>query len=449
MAKTKKAPDEPTIGAVPRPLSGVLFKPISAGMNSFSLNACVGHNTGSRDNSESYSDGFQIGTEVLLKAAGVSAPDGAGEKWGEYPPVDALVYPICYGARHHAELVLKRIAQQSWELYKLRRPNNPQKFDQPKTVDLSHNIYDVWEQAHSYCEASDARLAALSAGLEPYIRDIDHVDDTGQAFRYPVSAQTSNLHLTGLSVINLAHFAAGFAKMTDLLVRLESMIFNVRQEVATGTYTSKLNREQLVAIAKRLPHADSSKDEHLKVKAEVMADYGISGSQFDQARNVIVKTHSLAHHVGITLPLKGVTKHLFQRLKHVHAKQLQAAGAITDEESAALYALRDIGLGNLYPEMFEKAVVQLSSDASGNNHNATATDAEHHARKVRGRPDIIELALKKMGQAQLAAEFADVYGKEIEAWQDAMGRDDGRTTAEILEQARSGVAPAVEEKGAE
>lgn len=449
MAKTKKAADELTIGGVPRPLSGVLFKPISAEMNSSSFNACVGHNTGSRDNSESYSDGFQIGTEVLLKAAGVSAPDGAGEKWGEYPPVDALVYPICYGARHHAELVLKRIAQQSWELYKLRRPNNPQKFDQPKTVDLSHNTYDVWEQAHSYCEATDARLAALSAELEPYIRDIDHVDDTGQAFRYPVSAQTSNLHLTGLSVINLAHFAAGFAKMTDLLERLESMIFNVRQEVATGTYTSKLNREQLVAIAKRLPHANSSKDEHLKVKAEVMADYGISGSQFDQARKVIVKTLSLAHHVGITLPLKGVSKDLFQRLKHVHAKQLQAAGAITEEESAALYALRDIGLGKLYPEMFEKVVVEMSSDESGDNHNATASDADHHARKVSGRPDIIERALKQMGQAQLAAEFADVYGKEIEAWQHTMGRDDGRTIAEILEQARSGVTPAVEEKGAE
>lgn len=449
MAKTKKAPDEPTIGAVPRPLSGVLFKPISAGMNSSSLNACVGHNTGSRDNSESYSDGFQIGTEVLLKAAGVSAPDGASERWGEYPPVDALVYPICYGARHHAELVLKRIAQQMWELYKLRRPNNPQNFKQPKKVDLSHNIYDVWEQAHGYCEATDARLAALSAELEPYIRDIDHVDDTGQAFRYPASAQTSNLHLTGLSVINLAHFAAGFARMTDLLERLESNIFNIRQEISTGTYTSKLNREQLVAIAKRLPHATSGKEEHLKVKGEVMADYEISGSQFDQARQVIVKTHSLAHHVGITLPLKGVTKDLFQRLKRVYAKQIQAAGALTKEESAALYALRDIGLGDVYPEMFEKAIVEISSDEGGDNYYATASDTEQLARKVNGRPDIVELALKRMGQAQLAAEFADVYGEEIKAWQDVISRNDGLGVAEMLALARSGGGAGVQEKGAE
>lgn len=449
VVKKEKSAHATSSSAGKRPLSGTLFKPISAGMNSFSLNACVGHNTGSIDNSESYSDGFQIGTEVLLRAAGVSAPEGAREGWGAYPPVDALVYPICYGARHHAELVLKRITQRMWELYNLRWPDNPKKFAQPKQIDLSHNTYDVWEQLHGYCVATDARLAEVSAELEPYIRDIDYVDDTGQAFRYPTSAQTSAMHLTNLSIINLAHFSEGFARMTALLESLESRIINVREEVSTGTFTSKLNREQLVAIARRLSDAGCNTDEQVKVKGEVMAEYGISSSQFDKARAVIAKTHSLAHHMGVTLPLKGVTKEMFQRLKRVHAKEIEASGALTNVEQAALYALQDIGLGKIYPEMFERAVEEAASDDESSSHYERVHDAAHLARKVVGRPDIVESALIKMGQDQLAADFAEVYGQEIKALRDTLAHSGQLSVAEMLVRARAGEDPRVQEEDAD
>ena len=80
---------------------------MSPGENPY-LNACVGENTGSSDNSYGYAEGFKTAAESLLKLLGVARPSAADENWGAGILPDTLVYPICYSARHHAELALKR-----------------------------------------------------------------------------------------------------------------------------------------------------------------------------------------------------------------------------------------------------------------------------------------------------------------------------------------------------
>ena len=88
------------------------------------LNACVGANTGAHDNSVGDSGGFQAAAEILLRLSRVATPPRAHEHWGANPIVDMLVYPICYCARHHAELVLKSALPKFWLFSRLARPMN-------------------------------------------------------------------------------------------------------------------------------------------------------------------------------------------------------------------------------------------------------------------------------------------------------------------------------------
>lgn len=424
-------------------LTGALFQPVSAGMSSSYLNACVGNNTGSDDNSQSYSEGFQSSTEALLKAAGVETPPSARQGWGDFPPIDILVYPICYGARHYVELTLKRMVQRIWELYELRWPNNSKNLTPPQEVDLSHSVYRAWQKLHTICQATDGRLATQSAALEPFICDIDHVDDTGQAFRYPSNARTSELHLSRISVINLAHFAEGFAKMTQMLEELEYTIADVHHEVATRTYTAVLNRQQLVQIAMRLPHcAQWGTEEFNEVKKALMSEYTLSGTQFSRALVVIRGTHSIAHRVGFTLPLPGVSKDMFQRLHALEQKTAEFGSALTKQECAAVLALTEIGLGRIYPEMFEPQATSCLTDDGAFRYFDVSAQLDL-ARRATARPDIIESALIRLGQEQLAAEFADVYAQQLKTWKVVMENQKEINLAALL----GGRTPAEDEAG--
>ena len=73
----------------------------------FSLNACVGDNTGS-DDDYGYVVGFAQAALALIAVAKQQYfvdPD-TNEQVVAYQ--DALIYPICFTARHHIELFLKR-----------------------------------------------------------------------------------------------------------------------------------------------------------------------------------------------------------------------------------------------------------------------------------------------------------------------------------------------------
>lgn len=213
------------------------------------LNACVGRNTGSHDNAVGYSGGFQAAAETMLRLLDVPTPPKAHENWGANQLVDMLVYPICYCARHHVELVLKASLPKAWAIFKLRSPNKPEGLSEPRPFENTHSVLQVWTQLHAICGKSDPRLGALTLAMKPHIEDIDSIDVSGQTFRYATDAQGGALHLDDLSHINLQFFADGYAELCALLGDLEIQLDLIRGEYLTGTFTSKLNRATLYVIA--------------------------------------------------------------------------------------------------------------------------------------------------------------------------------------------------------
>ncbi len=379
------------------------------------LNACVGKNTGARDNSVGYSGGFQSATEIMLRLLGVPTPPAASECWGENALVDMLVYPICYCARHHVELVLKASLPKAWAIFKLKSPHEPQGLSEPRAREITHSVLKVWEQLHAICEKGDSRLAALTLAMHPYILDIDSIDASGQTFRYAEDAQDGTRHLDDLSHINLGFFADGYAEVSELLERLEVELDVVRAEMIVGAYTVKLNREQLHEFANRLPKFQEwTQPSFEEVKAAVCKDYGLSSNDFQKACEMVKASRTLSWRIDLFQPIKWLSKDSFLKLKTAHQSGITGKDSLTLEERSSVLGLIRVGSRMYLPEEFDSFVTDVPADSEALGAFKQEREEGYLARKVAGRPDIIQFGLRILGQQELLEAFGAIYKDELD-----------------------------------
>lgn len=396
------------------PFTGALIKSAVDTGNDWHYNACVGRNTGSSENSVGYSGGFEKATEVLLASLGIAPPPAAGDRWGRDRLVDMLVYPICYCARHHVELALKRVLPKAWTAFKIRSPNDAKGLSEP-TNNIDHSVMLFWKQINDICGKTDARLGTLSAALEPYIHDIELIDSSGQVFRYAADARTAELHLGEVNHIDLIHFAAGYAKMSRILEDLEYALIDVTCELETGSFTTRLARDQLMEIASILPPFSEWKSEEFKKKRDgIRKDYGLSSNDFQRALNYIKSTRALAFRVGIDLPIEHLDKDVFEHLHRVGPGDKNAARLLSEDQRSALHAVLEVASHFVYPEKFESFLIQRPEDEDAAARYDLARDASYLARKYSQLPDLIEMSLASLGQTKLLEDFRRIYSDHID-----------------------------------
>lgn len=382
--------------------------------NDMEFNACVGRNTGSYDNSIGYAGGFEKAAELLLSSLGVRKPEISAQSWGREPLVDMLVYPICFCARHHVELSIKRMIPLAWRAYITKFPTNKKNLEPPKQPDIRHDIMLVWTDLVAITKATDYRFEDLCTKLQPYIVDLSFIDSTGQVFRYDTDARTSKLNLEDTSHIDLTHFASGYAQMCGILIELEGLLATVVDEVKTGTFTSKLTRGQLFDIANALPDRGVwGEDEFKAAKRKIMEEYDLSGTDFKKATQVISKTRCLSFRVGIEIPIPHLDAGVFERLHHVDPRRRQDVETLSENERSALYGLHEAGSAFAYPEEFDFYLGPRPTERDAAHNFDLAREVGYLARKYASNPDRVEHALKQLGQSQLLTEFQRVYEKEL------------------------------------
>jgi hypothetical protein len=408
----------------------------------WSLNACVGNNTGSRDNSGGYSAGFQSAAEIMLRILNVPRPPSASETWGGYPLVDVLVYPLCYCARHHVELVLKASLPKAWAIFKIKSPHEAQGMSAPRAIEKTHSILEVWTQLHALCEKGDSRLSQLTAAIHPYILDIDSIDASGQTFRYAADAEDGARHLDDLSHINLGFFAHGYAELCELLERLEMSLDFVRSEMLVGSFTVKLNRDDLYEIARMLPHVDQWKDPSFaEIKQEIRGKYGLGSKDFQKACDKIKSTRTLSWRIGILKPIDGLSRDVFSRLKESRSTVISESQELSLEQRSAIFGLISICSPNYLPEEFDSFLAGVPDDPDEATHFMLEREQGYLARKVAGRPDLFRYGLRALGQHQLLDEFDEVYKEEIERFDArSKGHDEGLEKFQIFMKGGDNVA---------
>ncbi|MBN3756054.1 hypothetical protein G3N95_24140 [Paraburkholderia sp. Tr-20389] len=397
-------------------ISNKLIKGYMSPGDNWHLNACVGSNTGSSDNSYGYAEGFKAAAELMLRLLNVDKPAAADENWGSDLLIDTLVYPICYSARHHVELALKRAVPRAWRIFKMRSPNDSHGLSEPRQNELTHSVLDVWSNLDAICEkTADPRLSVLVKNLKPYVIDIDQIDRSGQTFRYASNAEDSSAHLSGTSHINLQYFAEGYAEVCALLEELQLRLNALVVEYSMGSFTSKLNRDQLVEIAKLLPPRDQwgspSFDE---ARTNIRSSYQLLSRDFQKACDIIQEKRALARFIGKSIPIDALKRDTFVRLHSASTGSQGALASLDLEERSAVFGLLQVGSPTVYPEQFESFLIPRPTDEDAAIQFDLERAPDYLARRVSDRPDLVERALSVLGQGDLLSDFRGVYAQELE-----------------------------------
>ena len=303
--------------------------------------------------------------------------------------IDAVVYPICFCARHHVELFLKA---QIERLKKLRGVAvNPK-------VMGDHAILPLLNELQQVCKRTDPRLTAQLEPLLSPIVELHAFDKTGQTFRYRTSTE-QELHLEDVSVINLGSLEEGLKKLFADTVEFDLVAEHIAREYQQGTFTPKLSRVNLFELAEELPDEETWKESttFFPIRDAFKARHKISTKEFAAAVNVIKANRTLASRIGMELPLPGLSPEVVERLASLSATA-EDLDAMSKEAWRALDAVAIVGMPGEYPEAFEHLMQPGDDVVDTAPPDVLRTLLLSESRFVCG--------LKKLGQKSLLAAHA-------------------------------------------
>ena len=352
-------------------------------------NAVVGaHWFGDLDHA--YREGFMQATLALLAAAAAESYVDPNTEENTVVFVDALVYPICFNARHFIELFLKDSIRSVSAL----GTNATQ-----TGVIVTHDLTDLWAGFEAAI-ARDSRLVERGMPLEDVFKDIAEVDNTGMTFRYSHDLN-ENVHLPDLEHINLGVLGDRLREMFKQAEEFSVCLTVLQQEYAQSTFTGKLHRGNIEAIAKRLPPHEKWVADLKPVKKEICDQLGLSSNDFSKALVLIKRHREFSSLIGLELPLAGLPVDVFTRLARVHAGEA-AHDVITRDEWLRLDAVMEISRLDSYSEEYDRYLKYISGpDYEG------PFDPAHLARNAYARNQRLRGGLVKLGQRTLLAALAE------------------------------------------
>lgn len=258
-------------------------------------NACVGDN-GCPD-LYYYADGFADSVFLLIDALTT-----------EHKAIlDTLIYPICFNLRHSVELTIKGQIEDLSQLAKLRKQPLAPDTDIEKVLN-QHGIMNLWAFFSGHAVAFDRRYKEKVSALEPLIRCIGETDPTGQTFRYSYSTEAKK-HLTDVSVINVLVLRDQFRVIRQQLEELAGLTEWLGREYSTGVFTKNLSREDLHAIAVKLPprHLWSDPAAGLDdIIQTIKSENDIGSKELTEALNKIQGCRELARIIGLPVTIPGL-----------------------------------------------------------------------------------------------------------------------------------------------
>ena len=357
------------------------------------LNAVVGKWRGGDD--YAYILGFGQAVDVLLSAAVNESYMDPFTDDTEAVYIDALVYPICFCARHFLELFLKRQI----------RAVSALKSGVPEQVETIHDVLLLWGKLKKHL-AIDIRLQEVGEPLEQYVHDIADMDLSGETFRYRKDKQ-GNLHLSSLEHINIAVLGRRIKEMMVFAEEFELLMEPIQLEYEQNTTTDGLSREQIRMIAERLPRYETWGSGLLDpVKTQLMAELNISSNAFGRAIQIIKTHREFSSLIGLELPLQELGSDVFLRLKVIVDGGASAA-IISDDEWVRLEAILEVGRPYYYSEGYDSLVLQYSAP-----NRESGLDRGYIQRGVLSRGNRFRVGLRKLGQNTLLDAFTKLFPEE-------------------------------------
>jgi len=332
-------------------------------------------------------DGFMQATLALLAVAEAGGYTPTNDDCG-YVSIDALVYPICFNARHFIELFLKDAIHAISGLNK-KRPSDK--------VKATHELTELWDTFVSTMER-DSRLLAFGMPLKEVFMEFAEVDNTSMTFRYP-SDLDGKAHLSDLVHINIEVLGTRLRKVFNYADEFTRYLKVLQHEYEQNSYTNKLNRGNIEDIARRLPVYDKWSEDLIYVKEQLCSEFHLSSNDFGKVLELIKHNREFSILIGIELPLEGLPVDVFSRLASIHANE-GVYDLITKDEWLRLDAIMAIGYSSHYSEEYDLILKEYS--ALGLNDYCI----EDIVRKAFEDDQILRCGLLTLGQHKLLAALA-------------------------------------------
>ncbi|RWQ69327.1 MAG: hypothetical protein EOS85_29375 [Mesorhizobium sp.] len=242
-------------------------------------NACIG----GQGEEENYVDGY-------IEAA-IELVDAIIEKQ-MFSKRDTLVLPILYNARHAIELALKFATDRLVEAHVIN--GNGRKRD--------HDIKAHWDRL-SEAGLGDEKLAKTVAALKPFIESLSRIDSDGQELRYHRN-RDNDPSMAKYTLANLQLIQASLRLLQRLVADLQYRTVDFLSERATGSYTGRCSRSDLLAIAKLMPSRDQWSTEEFDLqKALIKERFGLGNRQFSLALDKVQENREMAAILGVETSL--------------------------------------------------------------------------------------------------------------------------------------------------
>jgi hypothetical protein len=324
--------------------------------NNFDYNACVGNN--GHIDFITYSDGYDAMVKLGL------------EKLETFSiPVDILVYPLVYSARHRIELFLKhQLIKIDYIKNKILSNGNTQQ------IIRTHEISTLWEMFKNQTSFEPRLLEPINE-IEEYINDFSQIDDTGEVFRYPLTVGGEK-HLEYLNVVNLLSFKKRYIELSSKLETLDYYSSFLITEYEQGTFVGNLSRDVIRKIAIDLPNIESwndSKGNFTQIKKGLKQKYDLSSNTLSKVIDLIKENFEFAPLIGKELIINDISinelkdffklyedflieRHTNDFNNTIESKSVLIKEKLTPNAIYSLSQLYDVGYFRLYPEEYQKGL---------------------------------------------------------------------------------------------
>lgn len=323
-------------------------------------NACVGWN--GNPGIMTYSEGYNEAVKILLDAA-----------LENKAPIDLLVYPIVYSARHSIELFLKDQLEKIFYINKMLDSACKDK------VDRIHNLSLLWDKFKKSA-IKENRYEKLVDKIDEYIVDFVQCDDSGENFRYPYSREGQKC-LNEISCINLYVFKNRYEELERLLLELEDLSLYLYEEYSQNSTVAGFSRNVIKKIAIELPDRDlwsnpSSDPTISEVKKNIIKKYNIgSNKKLDKIIEYIESHAEFSLLINKEIPIEELSVLELKRFVEIYDQYLSDNQSVSffDFENkyvkmvsdnlphkaiAALAHLFDMGYFDLYSEEYLRGLPQ-------------------------------------------------------------------------------------------
>jgi hypothetical protein len=318
--------------------------------SNFQFNACVGHN-GDPD-IEAYAHGYGECVRILLSAA------IKGET-----PLDTIVYPIVYSARHYIELTLKH------QLSLLGFMNQIVTTSCKYNVAAIHDISTLWDDFKSLA-SFDSRYLDFINDADNYILDFSEIDNNGETFRYPYSNNNFK-HLSELNCIDICDFGNRFKELFEMLEVVKLLTNHLIGEYKQKSIVGYVSRDKIEKIAKRLPPIETwGENSFDEFKAGIKIDFSLSSKQLSRIITFIKSHREFSSLINKEIIVGEIDSQdlewfinqydifILNRSKsnyfnYLHKMINKIERKLSKEKIASIAQLYDMGYFNLYSEEYD------------------------------------------------------------------------------------------------